>query len=177
MNVKFVNAFVVAAGEVLRSEVGAKVQRGEVKLHRSAYTGNDVTTLFTVVGRVEGVVMYGMSVEMALAFVSKMLGQEVTEFDELAQSGIAELGNVITGRASTLLGAEGYSCDISVPTLIIGREAQISTLDFQRLVVPLQTEYGVLEIHLALRESRDEAKAREDGHVQRAQPASGVVTG
>ncbi len=152
MNVRFINPFIVAAGEVLRSEIQTEVQRGEIKLHRSACTSNDVTTLLTLVGRVEGVVLYGMSIPTAMAFVSKMLGQSFTEFDELAQSGIAELGNVITGRASTLLAAEGYSSQISVPALIIGHQVTISTLDFQRLVVPLTTSHGPLEVHLALRE-------------------------
>ncbi|NOZ28598.1 MAG: chemotaxis protein CheX [Chloroflexi bacterium] len=155
MNVKFINPFVIAAGEVLRSEVQADVRRGEVKVSNSAHTQNEVTALFTLVGQVEGVVMYGMSKEMALAFVSKMLGQPVEELDELAQSGIAELGNVITGHASTLLASQGYHTDISVPTLIIGAGAQISTLDFQRLVVPLVTQYGTLEVQLALRERRN----------------------
>lgn len=155
MNVRFVNPFVIAAGEVLRSEIQTEVQRGELKLQRSSLTGNEVTALLTLVGDVEGVVMYGMSAEMALAFVSRMLGQPVEELNELAQSGIGELGNVITGRASTLLAAEGVSAVISVPTLIVGENVQISTLDFQRLVVPLITPYGTLEIHLALRERRN----------------------
>ncbi|GAB4558651.1 MAG: chemotaxis protein CheX [Anaerolineae bacterium] len=152
MNVRFVNPFVIAAGEVLRSEVHTEIRRGEIKLYRSASTGNDVTTLLSLVGQVEGVVMYGMSKDMALKLVSKMLGQPVTELDELAQSGIAELGNVITGRASTLLAGEGYVSNISVPTLIIGSSVEISTLDFQRLVVPLISDYGTMEVHIALRE-------------------------
>ena len=159
MNVKFVNPFVMAASEVLRSEIQADVRRGELKLQRSSLTGNEVTALLTLVGQVEGVVMYGMSMEMALAFVSKMLGQPVEELNELAQSGIGELGNVITGRASMLLAAEGFSATISVPTLIVGANVQISTLDFQRLVVPLITPYGTLEIHLALRERRNGSKS------------------
>jgi chemotaxis protein CheX len=159
MNVKFVNPFVMAASEVLRSEIQIDVRRGELKLQRSSLTGNEVTALLTLVGQVEGVVMYGMSMEMALAFVSKMLGQPVEELNELAQSGIGELGNVITGRASMLLAAEGFSATISVPTLIVGANVQISTLDFQRLVVPLITPYGTLEIHLALRERRNGSKS------------------
>jgi len=87
------------------------------------------------------------------------LGQPVEELNELAQSGIGELGNVITGRASMLLAAEGFSATISVPTLIVGANVQISTLDFQRLVVPLITPYGTLEIHLALRERRNGSKS------------------
>jgi chemotaxis protein CheX len=80
-----------------------------------------------------------------------MMGEQLAEFDELAQSGIAELGNVISGQAATRLSQTGVNVQISVPTLILGRGATISTLDFQRLVVPLETAMGTMEIHLALR--------------------------
>ena len=78
-----------------------------------------------------------------------------SEFDRLAQSGIAELGNVITGQASRRLAEAGFQADISPPTLVMGKGTLISTLDFQRLMVPLRTPLGDLQINLALRESGD----------------------
>jgi len=81
-----------------------------------------------------------------------MMGEELTEFNSLAQSGIAELGNVITGRASVKLSQAGYEATISPPTLIIGRGSQVSTLDFPRLVIPLSSEIGTITVHIALRE-------------------------
>jgi len=155
VRVEFINPFVTAAADVLRAEVGLEVSRGGLTLAQSAATAGDVTTLINLIGDVEGVVLYSMPLEMCLALVSQMIGQDFEEFDELAQSGIAELGNVITGKAAAGLSQAGYEASISVPTLVIGRGATISTLDFRRLVVPLQTNYGVLEIHVALREHQD----------------------
>jgi hypothetical protein len=37
--------------------------------------------------------------------------------------------------------------------MIIGKNTQISTMDFPRLVVPLSTELGTITVHLAVRES------------------------
>jgi chemotaxis protein CheX len=68
------------------------------------------------------------------------MGQTFTEFDSLAQSGVAELGNVISGRATVKLSQAGYSADISPPTLILEKGLTVSTLDFPRIVVPLETE-------------------------------------
>jgi chemotaxis protein CheX len=51
------------------------------------------------------------------------------------------------------LAEAGFQADISPPTLVMGKGTLISTLDFQRLVVPLRTPLGDLQIHLALRES------------------------
>lgn len=152
-NVKFMNPFVEAAAEVLEKEVGAKVERGTLSLQKSAMTSDEITVLLSLVGQVQGVVLYGLSIHTALQLVSKMMGQEFTEFDNLAQSGVAELGNVITGRATVKLSKEGFSSEISPPTLVQGEGIQISTLDFPRVVVQLKTEMGDITVHLALRES------------------------
>ena len=152
-NVKFMNPFVEAASEVLKAEVGTEVRRGTLSLQKSAMTTDDITVLISLVGQVQGVVLYGLSKETGLGLVSKITDQEFKEFDSLAQSGVAELGNVITGRATIKLSESGYSSNISPPTLIQGRGLQISTLDFSRIMVPLVTDYGEIMVHLALREA------------------------
>lgn len=152
MNVKFIKPFVEAAYEVLKVEAGVSVTRGGISLQKSAHTTNDVTVIISMVGQVEGVVFYGMSEQTAINIVSNIIGQPFEEFDELAQSGIGELGNVITGQASRRLFEAGFEADISPPTLLQGKDVIISTLDFQRLLVPLETELGSFEITLALRE-------------------------
>lgn len=152
-NVKFMNPFVEAASEVLEKEVSITTERGALSLQKSAITSDEITVLLSLVGQVQGVVLYGLSKATGINLVSKMLGQEFTEFDNLAQSGIAELGNVITGRATVKLSKEGFDAEISPPTLIQGEGIQISTLDFPRVVVPLKTELGEITVHLALRET------------------------
>lgn len=159
-SVNFLNPFLRAVQEVLQVEVGLQVRRGELSLQNSAYTTSAITTLLSIVGAVRGVVLYGMDQPMALKLVSTMLGQEQEEFDELAQSGIAEMGNVITGKAATYLTEAGYSCNISVPTVISGSGTMVSTLDFRRLVVPLSTDFGNMSIHLALREDSQHLRER-----------------
>lgn len=153
MSVNFLNPFLSAAQSVLSAEIGANVRRGVVSLETDSYTPQDVTVLLSIVGDIQGVVLYSMDVGMALAMVSKMLGEEQEEFDELAQSGIAEMGNVITGVVTTYLAEAGYRCSISIPTLVVGQGTTLSTLDFKRIVIPLTTELGHMTIHVALRES------------------------
>jgi len=152
VSVDFLTPFLKAAKSVLATEVGAHVDRGSVTLENTSYTPHDVTVLLSIVGNIKGVVLYSMDISMALAMVSRMLGEKQEEFDELAQSGIAEMGNVITGVVTTYLAEAGYRCSISVPTLIVGKGTMLSTLDFKRMVIPLRTEFGLMSIHIALRE-------------------------
>jgi chemotaxis protein CheX len=106
-----------------------------------------------VAGRVAGVVMLSMSEATARAIVSRLMGQEFPEFDSLAQSGIGELGNVITGRAGVLLADAGYPSNLTPPALVVGKGTMVTTLDLNRLVFPLQTEVGPLEVQVVLREN------------------------
>jgi chemotaxis protein CheX len=159
MNVKLLNPFLEAAHEVLSAEANVSVTRGALSLHKSALTTDDVTVLINMVGQVQGVVLYGLAVDTSLALVSQIMAQEFATFDGLAQSGIAELGNVITGRASVKLSEAGFTTNISPPMVLFGKGMTVSVLDFSRIVVPLTSELGVVTVHLALREGQpgDEA--------------------
>lgn len=172
INVKFMNPFVDAAAEVLQAEVNLSIQRGSLSLHKSAMTANEITVLLSLVGQVQGVVLYGLSINTGLELVSRMMDQKFSEFDNLVQSGVAELGNVITGRATVKLYEVGFMSMISPPTLIQGRDVKISTLDFSRIVVPLQTEVGEIMVHLALKESPPGGQDRNFVDIINVPPAS-----
>jgi chemotaxis protein CheX len=157
MNVKFLNPFVESAHDTLRMEMRDSVQRGELRLENGSYRTEDVTVIVSLVGAVDGTVFYSMSKESAVQFASALMGEKFDTLNELAQSGIAELGNVITGQASMRLAEAGFESNISTPSLIIGKGASISTLEYPRLVVPLATRIGSLTIHLSLRENSSAA--------------------
>ena len=152
MDVKLLNPFIQAAVEVLKAEIGAEVKRGELSLQKSALTSDDITVLINLVGDVYGVVMYGMPTATGLGLVSKIMGQEFSELNALAQSGVAELGNVISGQATIRFSEAGFHSNISTPMVLTGKGIEISTLDFHRIVVPLETQFGPFTAHLALRE-------------------------
>lgn len=172
MNVKFLNPFVDAAYEVLCTETGKDVTRGELRLDNGVYKTDDVTVIISLVGAVEGTVFYSMSKETAIGMASVLLGDTLADLDYLAQSGIAELGNVITGRASMKLSNTGFECTISTPSLILGKGATISTLDYLRLVVPLKTISGELLIHLALRQGHANGLKTPQMAIPQALPVS-----
>jgi chemotaxis protein CheX len=152
VKVEFINPFVKAAIDVLKTEIGSEVERGRLRVESSSANTHDVNVMIGVTGAAQGIVIYSMAAETARNIVGKMMGQPFEEFDALAQSGIAEMGNVITGLASRGLSETGYICNITPPTLITGTNTAIGTLDIPRLALPLTSICGEIEIHLALRE-------------------------
>ncbi len=151
MKVEFVNPFIQAAREVLESELGSQAERGDLRLQKSACTTDEVTAVVGVTGTVSGLVLYSMSQTTALGIVSRVMGRSFEELDELAQSGIGELGNVITGRAGVLLSEAGFPSNITPPALVVGKGTMVTTLDLNRLVFPLETDLGSLEVQVVLK--------------------------
>jgi len=153
MRVQLVNCYVRAAADVIAKETGSPVKRGGVRLERDAFTSEEVTAIVGVNGAMGGSFYLSMAEQTALNLVSAMMGQPMTEFDELAQSGIAELANVVAGAASVGLADLGYTTNITPPLLLLGANAKISSVEIQRLVVPLSTINGSVHVHVALREN------------------------
>jgi chemotaxis protein CheX len=151
MQVEMINIFIKAATDVLRQEIGEEATAGSVKVLSSAQTGEEVAVMIGVTGQARGMVLLGMSERTAKAIVSRMMGEPCPLFDELAQSGIAEMGNVITGLAGQGLEGAGFSVTISPPALVAGGPGVIiSTVNIRRFVVPLHTSLGDMVIHIAL---------------------------
>jgi chemotaxis protein CheX len=143
--------FVEAARDVLAQELQIEVMPGKLALATGAATTLDITVVLGITGRLTGIAVYGMSNAAAQEIVGRLLGTPTAELDEMALSGIAELGNVITGRATTLLAGLGLQCDISPPMLLLGAGSRLSTMSIKRLVIPLVTEIGTLDAQVAIK--------------------------
>jgi chemotaxis protein CheX len=151
LRAELINPFFISAAEILSMEAGLKVQRGQLSLTASRWTGHKVTAMVSVIGEVEGTVLIGMSEQTAVNFTSAMLGGKIADFNNIVLSAVAEFGNVVSGRAVAKLETLGYNADISPPTLLYGDACRISTLTLKRLQIPLETDLGMFELSVALR--------------------------
>ncbi len=153
MKDEIVGCFVRSAGDVLGSELGGSVTIGGPTFEEEEYVAPGVTGMVGITGRLRGMVIFGLSEGTALGVISKMMGQPYTELDAIARSGVAELGNVIVGSAVTSLAGMGYQCGITPPAVIIGQKAVISMVSLTRVVLPIVTPFGTIEMQLVLREN------------------------
>lgn len=153
MRVQIVNRYVHSALTVIGKETGLPVERGQLAVEGNPYTTDDVTAVIGVSGQLRGSIYLSMAEGVALKLISAILGQEAVELDDLGQSGIAELANVIAGTAGIELADEGIATTVYPPLVLVGRGARLSTVQIQRLVVPLVTAHGDVKLHVALREA------------------------
>lgn len=152
MRVEYINPFVESSVSVMKEILGIDVKREQISLKSKAVPILDVAVIVGLVGQVEGRVLFDMKMETALQIVSKMNDEVITTFDELAKATITELGNMITGRAVTKLSEMGYRFDVTPPAIFSGTNMEISDVDIEALIVPIETSLGRIEINVALRE-------------------------
>lgn len=153
MRVQIVNRYVQAALNLISRETGLSVQRGGLLPEANPYTTEDVTAVIGISGQLCGSIYLSMSETVALKLITAILGQETIGLDELGQSGFAEMANVIAGSAGIGLAEDGIETVINPPLVLVGRGVRLSTVEIQRLVVPLTTEFGEVKLHVALREA------------------------
>lgn len=155
MKVEYISPFVAASISVMETLIQAKPERGQLSARPQVFTTQQVNIVCGITGDIEGQVIYGMSIIAADKVASKMLCAPVVTFDQLAASAIAELGNMISGNAATLLAGQGYHCDITPPTIVKGSNVKISTLDIPALVIPMRiADIGDFEINVSLQERK-----------------------
>lgn len=150
MKAEIINPFYLAAKEILELETGFKGVRGELSLASSKWTTQEITVIINVIGEVKGTFLLGMSESTGMNLAGHMIGEKVTSISELAVSAIAELTNIIAGRAMAKLESVGYMADITPPMFLYGKKAYISTLNRQRIQIPLATDIGMIELSVAL---------------------------
>ncbi|MCA0359814.1 MAG: chemotaxis protein CheX [Armatimonadetes bacterium] len=161
MKVEYVTPFVAGSVSVIQTLINSTPERGKLSARPQMFTSQQVNIVCGITGDIEGQVIYGMSLLTANRMASKMLGgQPVPQFDQLAASAIAELGNMISGNSVTLLAQQSYTCDITPPTIVKGSNVKISTLDIPALVIPLVVaDVGEIEINVSLQQRKAKAEA------------------
>ena len=158
MRVEYINPFVETSYKVLKEVLGGvDVKRGDLYLKSTAMPVMGVAAFVGLAGDVEGRVLFDMTMETALNIASKMNGETLSEFDDLAKATINELANLITAQAVTKLHELGFKFDLTPPALFTGQQMEISTLggtsdSVEALIVPLITECGKIEVNVAIRE-------------------------
>ncbi len=150
MRVEYINPFIESSVSVLREVLGCDVTRGQISLGSKISVLHDVAVVVGLVGQVEGRVVLDLDKKTALNIVSTMNGEVISDFDELANATLTELGNMISGRAVTKLAELGYKFDVTPPAIFIG-SSTIGDI-VESLIVPIDTSLGSFKVNVALRE-------------------------
>lgn len=151
MRAEYINSFLESATLVLEQLIQIRPLPGQHGLKELVLIDNYVWIQIGLKGQMSGEVMFGLHEQVALKLVSAMMGGfTITEMDEMGRSAISELGNMISGNASTLLYSQGLTVDITPPQ-IIGSSSFETWASRRALTVPLIMEgIGEMDIQVVV---------------------------
>lgn len=150
MQTQYLSPFLESASMVIQQMCNVAPAPGQMSVKEIACSDDHLWIMIGMTGELRGDVLYGLKKQVALRIASAMMGgYPVQELDELGKSAISELGNMISGNASTLLASRGVSVDITPPRLVEGGDT--SRFPGKAWAVPLHLgELGEIEIHVVV---------------------------
>ncbi|WKY46343.1 chemotaxis protein CheX [Eubacteriaceae bacterium ES3] len=151
MDVNLLNPFIEAVNSVLPQLGFQNIEKKGISEKNGKLSFNGVVLTLGIVGDKKGNVVYSIDLEGAKNIASiMMMGMPVEEFDEMAQSALSELSNMLTANATINFSNENINVDISVPTMMNGENIELSMNKAEILEVDFEIDGISLSVHLSL---------------------------
>jgi chemotaxis protein CheX len=153
-NASHVNPFVEAAMRVVTQITGIEVRRGHLSYKPKIEPSFGVSIIIGIYGFLTGQVVYSLDGDLAARLVDKMLeGKSPQQRKIMFLDCLGEVANMITGNATSLLNQRtDQSLNITTPAIAAGDNLSIHLVPKPALVLGLITQYGPIEISIAVEE-------------------------
>lgn len=156
----YVRAFSQATEGVIERVLSLKPERGAPAFQvGSSVKMEEINLIIGLTGVIKGQVCYSMSRPTALAIASLMMGDEILELDDMVQSALCELANMMSGNATIILTEEGGSSMITPPSLVIGRSLEAVWYGVRTMNIPFAMSIGSLSVLVGLTTEANPARS------------------
>lgn len=126
-------------------------QKGRMAISDQIIKTQHVTVLVGLTQGIRGRIVYSMGQDTACKLASSMMmGMPVPSLDEMAQSAVTEVANMITGHAATLCASADRSIDISPPDLLVGDNNSVHVDCDKTVFIELITEIGQIHLYIGM---------------------------
>jgi chemotaxis protein CheX len=152
VDVNSINPILKAFAEILPQIGFQDIAKKGISLEGSTLENPGILINIGVMGPLKGAILIGMSIDNAHQFASKMMmGMPVSELDELAQSALAEMGNMVCANACSLFSQTGVvGLDISPPSLLVGKGGQVRLSVPKMIVVNFSADGIAVDVYVGL---------------------------
>ncbi|AGX45029.1 chemotaxis protein CheX [Clostridium saccharobutylicum] len=150
MVVNYINPIIDSFKNVMPQLGLNDIKENDVKLKERLINSPGVVIIIGLMGDIKGNIIYGINEIDAKKIASvMMMGMPVEEFDELAQSAISELINMLTANVATNFSQQNVSVNISTPTLIYGKFTANASSD-KVICIPMNINEATIEVNISL---------------------------
>lgn len=153
INVEYINPFLIAATKVLKDMVFIDAKVGKPYTKEAVVGDQSLLIMLGVTGEMSGQVILCFENSVALDVASKMCMMQLPALDDLAESALSELCNMILGNTATVFSTKGIGIDITPPTMCKGT-VTLTNHYAANICIPLEYEDGKkIEVNIAIREN------------------------
>ncbi len=149
MDVKYIDPFVESFESIMPQLQFENLQKGKLSVKGQELINTGVNIIVGMVGAIKGNVVYSLNFESAKKIASMMMGMPINELDDMANSALSELANMLTAGAATFFSNLGIQMEISTPTLLYGENITIKMSSNQVLCIELKADESAIEINVA----------------------------
>lgn len=150
MVVNYINPIIASFENVMPQLGFSDVRRKDVSIKGRLIESPGVVIIIGLMGDIKGNIIYSMVTEDAKKIASTMMmGMPVNDFDEMAQSAISELVNMLTANVATNFAEENITINISTPTLVHGEFVANASSD-KVVCVPMDVNGIMIEANISL---------------------------
>ncbi|EKE83651.1 chemotaxis protein CheX [Idiomarina xiamenensis] len=144
MNVEFINPFLNALQNVLKTMAQMELKPGKPQLKKDEVARGDVSGLIGMVGpQVKGSFSISFDESLAGEIMFKMLGERPEKINDEVCDLVGEITNMVTGGAKRELGERGFEFDMATPIVVSGQNHTIShRADGPKLIMPFSHMAG-----------------------------------
>ena len=121
LNVDYINPFIEATVNTFKTMCSLDVVREKIFLKGDGAEIYGVTGIIGLGGEASGSVVLNFPAEVAIAAVGSFVGEVYDDISSDVVDGVGELTNIIAGDSKNRLGQKGYSFDIGLPKIVVGR--------------------------------------------------------
>ena len=154
MDVNHINQVLKAFTNIFPQLGMNNIEKKNLSLKSKYIESPGVVIIIGLFGDIKGNIIYGLNVEDAKQIASSMMmGMPVDELNELAQSAISELVNMLTANVATNFSEMGIMIDISTPTLMYGEFTATASSD-KVICVDMDVEGKTIEVNISLEKNK-----------------------
>ncbi|RJP34183.1 MAG: hypothetical protein C4527_02745 [Candidatus Omnitrophota bacterium] len=149
---EIINPFIESVKEVFDTMLQSDVSRDNIELKLNLPPNLDIVAIIGLSGYLRGIIALSFPVRTALAVVSRLYQKEHVTVDSTVIDTVAELVNIVAGRALSIFSNEsGIAIDLSIPSVIRGSRFAMEMPSVAAWIeLPFSCELGEFTIRVAV---------------------------
>lgn len=151
MKAEHVNPFIISICKVVKDMCMLDLKIGKPVVKPDKYAQDASIIRLGLIGNLTGTVILNLEQSTALEIVSKMMMMPVTVIDEIGQSAISELGNMVAGNAATIFANSNIIIDITTPGYFLGGEYPSDNREV--FSIPFSCDAGEVTVDIFINEN------------------------